>query len=127
MISTRDNIGRYLQDTKALIRNNNYAICYGSNRQANCQLLMNYSINEYDIRLILLNLTIMDFIECYPNRKVQFQNEIMYVFGKTLQLLSINSGEFETVHLYIKMCTVNAFCTVVSFHLAQYPLRYAFK
>lgn len=87
---------------------------------------MDYVISEYDKKMILLSITSDNFVKRESNTKEKYHNEIMYVFGKNVDLMNRDTGELEQVQLYIKMCVISAFCTVVSFHKAKYPIHYAF-
>lgn len=126
MVCSQEDISRYLEDAKELFKNNKYMISYNGNRQENYQLIMDYVISEYDKKMILLSITSDNFVKRESNTKEKYHNEIMYVFGKNVDLMNRDTGELEQVQLYIKMCIIFAFCTVVSFHKAKYPIHYAF-
>lgn len=126
MVCSQEDISRYLEDAKELFKNNKYMISYNGNRQENYQLIMDYVISEYDKKMILLSITSDNFVKRESNTKEKYHNEIMYVFGKNVGLMNRDTGELEQVQLYIKMCIISAFCTVVSFHKAKYPIHYAF-
>lgn len=126
MVCSQEDISRYLEDAKELFKNNKYMISYNGNRQENYQLIMDYVISEYDKKMILLSITSDNFVKRESNTKEKYHNEIMYVFGKNVDLMNRDTGELEQVQLYIKMCIISAFCTVVSFHRAKYPIHYAF-
>ena len=126
MVCSQEDISRYLEDAKELFKNNKYMISYNGNRQENYQLIMDYVISEYDKKMILLSITSDNFVKRESNTKEKYHNEIMYVFGKNVDLMNRDTGELEQVQLYIKMCIISAFCTVVSFHKAKYPIHYAF-
>lgn len=126
MMCPQEDINRYLEDTKELFKNNKYIISYNDNRRENYQLIMDYVISEYDKKMILLSIISDNFVKRESNTKEKYHNEIMYVFGKNVDLMNRDTGELEQVQLYIKMCVISAFCTVVSFHKAKYPIHYAF-
>lgn len=126
MVCSQEDISRYLEDAKELFKNNKYMISYNGNRQENYQLIMDYVISEYDKKMILLSITSDNFVKRESNTKEKYHNEIMYVFGKNVDLMNRDTGELEQVQSYIKMCIISAFCTVVSFHKAKYPIHYAF-
>ena len=89
MMCPQEDINRYLEDTKELFKNNKYIISYNDNRRENYQLIMDYVISEYDKKMILLSITSDNFVKRESNTKEKYHNEIMYVFGKNVDLMKI--------------------------------------
>lgn len=85
-------------------------------------------IDEEKRKQILLSLTTTDFSTILPNEHVGFEHELLYVFGKTVNLLPrFGTGE-EVVPLYIKFNKLESkHVIVISFHKQSHPLKYKFK
>lgn len=92
MMCPQEDINRYLEDTKELFKNNKYIISYNDNRRENYQLIMDYVISEYDKKMILLSITSDNFVKRESNTKEKYHNEIMYVFGKNVDLMNRIQG-----------------------------------
>ena len=77
---------------------------------------------------ILLSLTARDFSEIRLNEHKGYEHEMLYVFGKDVNLLRrFGSGE-ECVSLYIKFNKLESkYVIVISFHKQKYPLKYQFE
>ncbi|MCD7893412.1 MAG: hypothetical protein LUG60_06880 [Erysipelotrichaceae bacterium] len=125
---TISDIDQYLIEVKESIQKDRYIIARNDNRQDNLDLFINYVIDEAMVKDILLQLTPLDFSEILPNEHVGFEHEMLYVFGKDVQLLCrVNKGQKE-VPLYIKINKLdNCLVLVVSLHEQKYPLKYYYK
>lgn len=130
MTVTIDDIEKYLEEVKEAINAGRYRVEMNENRQDNQDLFMDYVINEEKTKEIILCLTAKDFSEILPNEHKGYEHEILYVFGKEVNLLCrFESGE-EQVSLYIKFNKLELelkYVIVVSFHKQKYPLKYQFK
>lgn len=125
---TQDEINVYLDEVKEAIRNNRYRIDRNSNRQDNINLFWDYVIDETMAKDILLGLTATDFSERVRNRKPGYENEVLYIFGKDVELLERIGNSIRTVPLYIKFNkTDTCYVIVVSMHEQKYPIKYYFK
>lgn len=123
-----DEIKKYLTKVKAAVNAGNYRIERNRRRQANLALYKDYVIDEAKSKEIILSLTPYDFCEVLQNEHKGFEHELLYVFGKDVELLQRFGPEEETVSLYIKFNKLeNQFVIVISFHKQAYPLSYAFK
>lgn len=128
MSITLNDIDLYLTEVKDAIRNNGYRIEANSKRQDNRDLFFNYVIDESMARDILLGLTATDFSEMLPNEHKGYEHEMLYVFGKDVELLERIGGAYKTVSLYIKFNkTDNCYVIVISFHEQKHPIAYYFK
>ncbi len=128
MTATYDDIEEYLEEVKAAINAGRYRVEMNDKRQDNQDLFMDYVITEEQRKQILLGLNPMDFSEICPNDHKGFEHEMLYVFGKDVNLLRrFGSGE-EQVSLYIKFNKLESrYVIVISFHKQKYPLKYQFK
>lgn len=92
-----------------------------SDRPKNHSFIAEFSIGQQDIKQILSSLTVHDFSKCEPNRSKHVCNkgELVYIFGKELQLRDID-GEEHIVKTYIKLKVMakqsRDFCIVISLH-----------
>ena len=125
---TLTDIEKYLEEVKKAINNGKYRVEMNENRQDNEDLVMDYVIDEKLRKQILLSLTATDFSEILPNEHKGFEHELLYVFGKDVNLLhKFGSGE-ELVSLYIKFNKLEwKYVIVISFHKQRHPLKYKFK
>ena len=83
-------------------------------------------ITRGDVTLYLAE----DFSDAVQNDHLQHKDEILYVFGKDVKLLSRygNTANEETVSLYIKFNKIaSSYVFVISLHKQEYLLVYKFK
>lgn len=121
-------INDYLGEAKKLILDGKFRIALNSNRLTNLSLFDEYLINEESVKSILLNLTVYDFCEKVQNKHANFNHELLYVFGKEIDLIKRFEEKSEMVPLYIKFNKIeDKFLIVVSFHKQKYPLVYYFQ
>lgn len=124
----RQDIDSYLTEIKEAIRNNRYRIERNSNRKGNIDLFLDYVIDEEMAKEILLGLTSFDFSEVLRNEHKGYEDELLYVFGKDVELLERMGHGSKTISLYIKLNKLdNCYVIVVSFHEQKYPIKYYFK
>lgn len=125
---TIEHIEKYLDEVKASVNAKKYRVELNDNRQDNQDLFMDYVIDEEMEKQILLSLTATDFSEILPNEHRGFEHELLYVFGKDVNLLHrFGTGE-ELVSLYIKFNKLEwKYVIVISFHKQRHPLKYKFK
>lgn len=89
---------------------------------------MNYVIDETIAKDILLGLEAMDFSEILRNEHKGYEHELLYVFGKDVELLERMGNTSKTVSLYIKFNKMDScYVIVVSLHEQRYPIKYYFK
>lgn len=125
---TQNDINIYLTEVKEAIRNNKYRIERNPLRQDNINLFLDYVIDETMAKDILLGLTATDFSDVLQNEHKGFEYELLYVFGKDVELLERLGNANKTVSLYIKFNKMDSsYVIVVSFHEQKYPIKYYFK
>ena len=125
---TQNEIKVYLEEVKEAIQNNRYRIERNSRRQDNIDLFVNYVIDETIAKDILLGLEATDFSEILRNEHRGYEHELLYVFGKNVELLERMGNTSKTVSLYIKFNKMeNCYMIVVSLHEQRYPIKYYFK
>ena len=125
---TQEEIEEYLSDVKKAVSEDRYRLDRNSRRQDNIDLFINYVIDESKAKDIMLSLEVMDFSEIVQNEHVGFEHEMLYIFGKDVQLLERTGTEEVTVSLYIKFNKLeNNYVIVISFHEQHYPLNYYFR
>lgn len=79
---------------------------------------------------MILSLTADDFSGVVQNDYVQHKDEMLYIFGKDVKLLSRygDMAEEENVSLYLKFNKIaDSYVFVISLHKQEYPLGYRFK
>lgn len=125
---TLKDIDSYLTEVKNAIRKNRYRIEMNSRRQDNRELFLTYVIDEEMAKDILMGLTATDFSERLQNEHEEYEDEMLYVFWKDVELLERMGNESKTVSLYIKFNKLdNCYVIVVSLHEQKYPIKYYFK
>lgn len=125
---TQNEIEVYLAEVKEAIQNNRYRIEKNFRRQDNIDLFVNYVIDETIAKDILLGLEAMDFSEILRNEHKGYEHELLYVFGKDVELLERMGNTSKTVSLYIKFNKMDScYVIVVSLHEQRYPIKYYFK
>lgn len=122
---SRENVAEYLADVKQAVVNDRYRI---SPRQKNEEIYDDYVFSEEKCKEILLDLCVEDFSDAVGNEHIDYQHEVLYIFGKDVRLMSRYGNNDEIVPLYIKFNKLtNMYLIVISFHKQEYPLRYKFK
>lgn len=125
---TKKDIETYLAEVKNAIQMNKYQIEQNSRRQDNINLFIDYVFDEKMAKAILLELTVTDFSEVLQNEHKGYEHELLYVFGKDVELLEKFGNKNKTVSLYIKLNKINScYVIVVSLHEQKYPMKYYFK
>lgn len=125
---TLNGIEVYLSEVKEEIRKNRYRLELNSRRQDNRDLFLTYVLDETMAKDILLGLTATDFSEILQNEHKGYEYELLYVFGKDIELLERMGNACRTVSLYIKFNKMdNCYVIIVSLHEQKYPINYYFK
>ena len=125
---TLNGIEVYLSEVKEEIRKNRYRLELNSRRQDNRDLFLTYVLDETMAKDILLGLTATDFSEILQNEHKGYEHELLYVFGKDIELLERMGNACRTVSLYIKFNKMdNCYVLIVSLHEQKYPINYYFK
>lgn len=117
-------IEEYLSIVRQAVREDRYEIERNENREENLKLSWQYMLPEEEIKKIIYSLTPLDFSEAVKNRKNRFANEILYVFGKNVNLIERDSGQEKEIELYIKFNKeIDNYVIVISFHEAKHPVK----
>lgn len=117
-------IEEYLSIVRQAVREDRYEIERNENREENFKLSWQYMLPEEEIKKIIYSLTPLDFLEAVKNRKKRFANEILYVFGKNVNLIERDSGQEKEIELYIKFNKeIDNYVIVISFHEAKHPVK----
>ena len=117
-------IEEYLSIVRQAVREDRYEIERNENREENLKLSWQYMLPEEEIKKIIYSLTPLDFSEAVKNRKKRFANEILYVFGKNVNLIERDSGQEKEIELYIKFNKeIDNYVIVISFHEAKHPVK----
>ncbi len=125
---TKEGIELYLKDVKNAIKAKKYRLERNSRRADNNELFYNYVINSDKVEEIILSLTVMDFSRVLNNEHKGFEYELLYVFGKKVELLERFGNRKKSVELYIKFNKLsNNYLIIISFHEQRYPIIYYFK
>ena len=120
-------IEEYLSIVRQAVREDRYEIERNENREENLKLSWQYMLPEEEIKKIIYSLTPLDFSEAVKNRKRRFANEILYVFGKNVNLIERDSGQEKEIELYIKFNKeIDNYVIVISFHEAKHPVKKCF-
>lgn len=124
MYFEKADIEEYLQGVRIAIDAGRYQI---APRPKNRELLSDYVISENDELDIIRSLTPMDFSAAVPNDHRGMEHEILYIFGKDIDLLERFGNRKRTVSLYIKFNKISdQYLFVISFHEQEHPLSYYF-
>ena len=122
---TQNDVEKYLSEVRAAVNTGRYQIAA---RQKNQDLYTDYVFSEADAKRIILSLRVEDFSCAVQNEHPQYADEILYIFGKDIKLITRFGGVEELVPLYIKFNKIeNQYLIVISFHKQDYPLTYKFK
>ena len=122
---TKSDVEQYLSDVFAAVNVGRYQI---SSRQKNQDIYMDYVFTEEDAKKVILSLTVYDFSHAVQNDHPQHPEEILYIFGKDINLMPRYGDSEEKVALYIKFNKLtNQYVIVISFHKQEYPLTNKFK
>lgn len=124
---TKEEVARYLAEMFVAVRAGNYQI---SPRTKNQEIYEDYVFTEEDAKQVILSLTPEDFSDAVQNDHFLYKDEILYIFGKDVKLLSrYGKGvDADCVSLYIKFNKISAgYVFVISLHKQERPLDYKFK
>lgn len=125
LYTSREEVESYLRDVKQAIREKRYSV---SPREKNEQLFIDYIFSEESREKILLDLCVDDFCKAVYNEHPKYSHEILYIFGKDVNLLPRFGDEEVQVSLYIKFNKLESlYYIIVSFHEQEQILDYAFK
>ncbi len=122
---TKSDVEKYLSDIFVAVSTGRFQI---SSRQKNQDIFKEYVFTEDDAKKVILSLNTNDFSDVVRNEHPTHAEEILYVFGKDIKLLSRFGTKEENVSLYIKLNKLaNQYLVVISFHKQEHSLVYKFK
>ena len=121
-------IESYLHDVKDAVQDGRYRLDLNAKRLDNQALFYDYVLDMQEFEKILLSLSPWDFSEVVQNRHKGFENEKLFIFGKTVRLLQRYGNREENVPLYIKINKfMDGFVIIISFHKQRRRLNFHFK
>lgn len=130
-IFSKEHVENYVKDVKALVQKDQCQFELNYKRPDNRLLFEKYILDEAHAKEIIMSLEADDFSEARKNKHSDHPDEILYIFGKDVQLAERYSDIEKLVPLYIKFNKINGssgpFLIVVSFHEQKWNLKYQFK
>lgn len=121
-------IDAYLHDVKEAVQEGRFRLDLNTRRQYNRNLFLEYLLDMQMVEKILLSLSPWDFSEAVQNRHEGFEDEMLYIFGKTVRLIQRFREREENVLLYIKINKLTeGFVIIISFHRQQKRLKFYFE
>ena len=121
-------IEAYLHDVRNAVREGRYRLDLNARRQDNRNLFLEYVFDMQMVEKILLSLTPWDFSEAVQNRHEGFEEEILFIFGKTARLLQRFGDQEENIPLYIKINKLaEGFVIIISFHRQRRRMTFYFE
>ena len=121
-------IDAYLHDVKEAVQEGRFRLDLNTRRQYNRNLFLEYLLDMQMVEKILLSLSPWDFSEAVQNRHEGFEDEMLYIFGKTVRLIQRFREREENVPLYIKINKLTeGFVIIISFHRQQKRLKFYFE
>jgi hypothetical protein len=127
---TREEIEKILEKIKSSILDGKYLISLNDNRSENLTFLETYNISKELEKALLLQIQIDDFCHSLRNRKIGFENELLYVFVPQVKLYN-EQGVLEKVDVYTKFNLIElrsgTRVVVISIHKRNKPIEYVFR
>ncbi|MCP9766691.1 toxin [Lacihabitans sp. LS3-19] len=115
-MTLRESVEQFLHDFKLKLRI--YDIIFLDSRNKNLQTLLDLEIKPLERRKVIENLKVEDYSEG-PIPDQNFVGNDLWVFGKTLKN--------KEVYIKISMGLPNKSTICISFHIAEFPMKYPFK
>lgn len=104
-------------------------ISQNENRKENIDFINEYNLS-IDKQKVLLKIEVDDFCHSLKNKKIGFEDEILYVFVPCLKLFNLDNKE-EDVDIYTKFNLIDLSSglrsVVISFHKRNKPIKYLFR
>ena len=127
---TKADITAILKKIKSCVKSDRYQISLNESREENQQFINEYNLRNDRQKDILLNIVVEDFCYSSPNKKKEYEHEVLYVFAPQVKLFDVTDQQ-ERVNMYIKFNiieTTNGLMTIViSFHRLNKKIKYCFK
>lgn len=113
---SKEQVKDFLKEFK--VNMNIWNILFLDDRGKNSQTLADLELMPIERKKIIENLVIDDYCEG-PLKETQYGGSEMWVFGKTLR--------GKEVYIKITLGLRNTSVICISFHIAEYPMKYQFK
>lgn len=97
---TFQDIEDVLKIVKECVSQGRYSVSVNSKRQENIDFIRRYNIRDSMQRDILMRLTAKDFCHSLKNIKVEYGDEVLYVFVPTERFIDATGAEVD-VDIYI--------------------------
>ncbi len=127
---SREEMELVLSKIKSCVKNNRYVISQNENRKENIDFINEYNLSVDKRKSVLLKLEVDDFCHSLKNKKIGFEDEILYVFVPCLKLFNLDNKE-EEVDIYTKFNLIDLpsglRTVVVSFHKRNKAIKYLFR
>jgi len=114
--SKKNEVKRFINDFKTKLKV--YDIIFLDKRKKNTQALLDLEIAPAQREKIIESIEVKDFVEG-PIKDEMYGMDDMWVFGKLLK--------HKEVYIKISLGKPNQQVICISFHIAEYPLKYPFK
>jgi len=111
-----DEVKRFLDDFKVKLKT--WGIIYRDDRGKNTQTLLDLEIRPVDRTMVLKSLKTEDYSEG-PIDDVYYGGSPLWVFGKEIKQ--------NEVYIKITLGNENNKTICISFHIAEYSMKYPFK
>jgi len=89
-----------------------------SNRQKNTQTILDLEVSVVQVEVILSKLTVLDYSHG-PEQDQVYVGSDMWIFGRIIK--------GQEIYIKITLGLKNKQVICISFHKAEYPMRYPFK
>jgi len=114
--SKKDEVKRFISDFKTKLEI--FDIIFLDKRIKNTQALLDLEITPAQRKRIVASIELKDFVEG-PFAEELYGMEDMWVFGKMVK--------DKEVYIKVTLGNPNRQIICISFHIAEYPLKYPFK
>ena len=115
-MTSKEEVESFLEGFK--VKMNVWGVLFRDDRGKNTQALLDLELRPVDREKILQELDALDFCEG-PILDTMYGGSSLWVFGKTIKK--------EEVYIKITLGIVGSSTICISFHIAEYPMNYAFK
>ncbi|MDD2791539.1 MAG: hypothetical protein PHD73_00055 [Sediminibacterium sp.] len=115
-MATSEEVQSFLQNYKVKLEI--WGVIFRDERNKNAQALLNLDISPAAREKILRDLQLVDYCEG-PKRENLYGGSDMWIFGKTISK--------QEVYIKITLGFSGRQVICISFHIAEYPMKYPFK
>ena len=122
LISQKE-VDSYLQNIQAGLKAGKYRL--DNRREKNSMFFETYVFTTDEAIDLCCTLRADDFVSCVQNEHPGYEHEVLYIFGKNLNLVKRFGNGEKLVKLYIKFNLLeDGFVIIISFHEQEHPLKY---